>query len=107
MKKSNKLRNLFYIGLVPLSFLFIIFVFFTIGIFRESDSYSKSSIRSGNVNPTEHKCIKPEKIVIHDTIYIECKRKHFENSKKTEPVKIEEKVTLNPDSNNSEKKLVE
>ena len=102
MKKPNKLQNLFLVGLIPIIIGAAFLGLILFGAFHTK----KVSAETGRINkPLEdsvHVCPKPETVTIHDTVYVECKRRHYEPKKETETVS--EPVSLRNDTNLTEKK---
>ena len=98
MKKPNKLQGLFYVGLIPLVIVFAFLSLILFGLFHTKSASAEVTIKTPREE--EHVCPKPEKIVVRDTVFIECKRRHYEQKKETP---IAEAPVLRTDTNSSEK----
>ena len=101
MKKPNKLQTLFYLGLIPLVICVGFLGLILFGVFHTK---SASASITNPVLKTEieerHVCPKAEKIIVTDTVFIECKRRHYEQKKEAP---IAEPQVLRTDTNLSEK----
>lgn len=96
MKKEAKFNKIFWVGLVPLSVIVFLFVMLIIGIIYGLRKDDVVRMGSGNEKEADHVCSKadPEKIYIHDTVYIKtpqaCRREHVQVDTKpivSEPLK--------------------
>ena len=80
MKKSNNFSGVFWMGVIPLSLIFFILIMFIVGTIYAA--FKKQDNRSVDINQViiEHVCPKPEKVYVHDTVYIKtpqtCHREH-------------------------------
>ena len=80
MKKSNNFRGVFWVGVIPLSLIFFIVTMFIVGtVYAAFKKPNEESINKDQVIP-EHVCPKPEKVYVHDTVYVKtpqvCHREH-------------------------------
>lgn len=101
MKKPSKLQGLFYLGLIPILIIGAFLGLILFGVFHTKSASAgiNNPVLKTNIEET-HVCPKPEKVVVHDTIFIECKRKHYEPKKETP---VSEPQVLRTDTNSSEK----
>jgi hypothetical protein len=82
MKKNSKFNGIFWVGIIPIVFIAVIIIMITSGIlysvFRTKEDHSVTEITSVKQDPP-----KPEKVYVHDTVYIKvpqvCHKEHVEN----------------------------
>jgi len=104
MKKSNNFSGVFWMGVIPLSLIFFIIIMFAVGTLYAA--FKKPDKESVNPNQIvqEHVCPKPEKVYVHDTVYIKtpqaCHREHV--SIENKPI-IPESSKGSNDTNNADK----
>jgi hypothetical protein len=104
MKKSNKFSGLFWVGVIPISLIFFIIMMFFIGtIYAAFKSPADKSVNMDQVVP-EHVCPKPEKVYIHDTVYVKtpqvCHREHVPVN--NNPI-VSESLKGTSDTNNADR----
>jgi hypothetical protein len=100
MKKNSKFNGIFWVGIIPIIFIAVIIIMITSGIlysvFRTKPDHSVTENTSVKQDPP-----KPEKVYIHDTVYIKvpqvCHKEHVENK----PVSAEQLKDAN-DTNNAD-----
>ena len=80
MKKSNKFSGVFWVGVIPLSLIFFVVMMFIVGTLYAAFKKSDSGLVDRNQVIIEHVCPKPEKVYVHDTVYVKtpqtCHREH-------------------------------
>ena len=103
MKKSNNFKGVFWVGVIPLSLIFFIVMMFIIGtVYATFKKQTKESVNTDQI-VQEHVCPKPEKVYVHDTVYIKtpqaCHREHVPVENK--PIVSESSKGAN-DTNNAD-----
>jgi hypothetical protein len=103
MKKSNNFSGVFWMGVIPLSLIFFVIMMFIIGTVYATFKKPDSGLVDRNQVIVEHVCPKPEKVYVHDTVYIKipqvCHKEHF--SAESKPVVSEPTKSAN-DTNNAD-----
>ena len=80
MKNNNKFSGVFWVGVIPLALIFFISIMFIVGSLYAA--FKKQDKGLANINQViiEHVCPKPEKVYVHDTVYIKtpqaCYKEH-------------------------------
>jgi hypothetical protein len=82
MRNNNKFSGVFWVGVIPLSLIFFISIMFIVGslyaAFKKQDK--DNGLADINQVIIEHVCPKPEKVYVHDTVYIKttqaCHKEH-------------------------------
>jgi hypothetical protein len=82
MKKSSKFNGIFWVGVIPVVFISFIVIMITSGIlyasFRSKPDHSVTETHTAKQDTP-----KPEKVYIHDTVYIKvpqvCHKEHVES----------------------------
>jgi hypothetical protein len=80
MKKSNNFNGVFWVGVIPLSLIFFIVTMFIVGTVYAAFKKPSRELVDKNQVIEEHVCPKPEKVYVHDTVYVKtpqvCHREH-------------------------------
>jgi hypothetical protein len=104
MKKSNNFNGVFWVGVIPLSLIFFIVMMFIIGTAYVAFKKPSSELVDKNQVIVEHVCPKPEKVYVHDTVYVEtprvCHKEHV--SPNIKPI-VSETLKGSNDTNNADK----
>ena len=104
MKKSNNFNGVFWVGVIPLSLILFIVTMFIVGtVYAAFKKPDRESINKDQVI-LEHVCPKPEKVYVHDTVYIKtpqtCHREHVPVENK--PI-VSESLKGANDTNNADR----
>jgi hypothetical protein len=103
MRKTNKFKNIFWVGIIPISLASFVVIMIALGVLYSA--FKKKPDQSVTEIPLiKQDTPKPEKIYIHDTVYLKvphvCHKEHVESK----PVVAEPAKDAN-DTNNADNSI--